>query len=615
MSKVGELRQSKLVTTFGPGAVLDLRGPGGAPISGLLAGLEEWDACAPAGQKGLDHPQVIRERRLQKRLHVEGFRLPPVKAVRSRWNNAAVEGTLDVLPVVRFPGWLLCPKCNRLRVAENWPPRRDREGAPERQCKHHEEEVLVVPVRFIIACEDGHIDEFPWRRWCGCSCGRMDLRLDTVGPGLAGKVVRCASCNATASLEGCFGRDALKRVGLTGCSGRTPWLGSDRKESGCVRQARALQRGASNVYYGCIESSLDIPPFSADLSHIFGRHWTDFQEVEPEEWPGLIRAFKLEAKSGQPKEVLLRTLHEWKAADDADDPNNPLELAEYVKFREAGLKKINVGEFQTTPGGVPSELSETLASVVQATRLREVRAQTGFTRIHPPGGDFRTPAQKKGSIYLQRKDWLPAVELRGEGIFLRLHEDALAAWESRKVVQERVERFRPPLGVIRSLAGQQPEGELAPGAFAARFVLLHSLAHALIRRLSLDCGYSSSALRERLYVGVDPQPMCGLLIHTGAPDSEGTLGGLVRQGTPDRLWGTFKGALKEMSWCSSDPVCITGTATLSSPENGAACHACLLVPETSCQHFNRFLDRALLVGKPGEPDLGFFRAVLEQSVL
>jgi hypothetical protein len=443
----------------------------------------------------------------------------------------------------------------------------------------------------------------------------MDLRLDTVGPGLGGKVVRCASCKASASLEGCFGRDALKRVGLNGCEGRTPWLGSARTEP-CVRQARVAQRGASNIYYGCIESSLDIPPFSADLTPIFGRHWNDFQEVDPHEWPDLIRIHKLEAKSGHPKEVLLRILHEWKAADEADEPNSPLELAEYVKFREAGLNKINVGEFQTQPGVVPDELGETVASVVQATRLREVRAQTGFTRIHPPGGDFGKPAQKKGAIYIQKKDWLPAVELRGEGIFLRLQEgEKLTNWEGSDDVKARVERFLAPLGVIRTLAGQQREGEPTPPAFAARFVLLHSLAHALIRRLSLDCGYSSSALRERLYVGVDPQPMCGLLIHTGAPDSEGTLGGLVRQGTPERLWGTFKGALKEMSWCSSDPVCITGTATLSSLENGAACHACLLVPETSCQHFNRFLDRALLVGTPNNPGLGFFRSVLEQSVL
>lgn len=604
---VGELRQSKLVTTFGPGAVLDLRGPSGAPLSGLLAGLEEWDACAPAGHQGLNHQQVIHEPRLQRRLLVDGFRLPPVKPERLKRKESAVEGTADVLPVVRFPDWLLCPRCNRLRVATAWS---GDDGRPERRCNHHDgEKVYVVPVRFIVACEDGHLDEFPWRRWCGCNCQRVDLRLDTVGPGLGGKIVRCENCKAARSLDGCFSRDALKHTaGLEGCRGRTPWLGSMLSEP-CERQARVLQRGASNVYYGCIVSSLDIPPFSSDLSNVFGKYWPTLQEADAEDWPVLIKTLKLVAKTGEPVDVLLRYLREWKAAVDADDPRNPLELAEYFQFQESSIRKVAKGEFQTVPSEVPSELGEALSSVVQATRLREVRAQTGFTRIHPPGGDFGKPAQKKGSIYLQKKNWLPAVELRGEGIFLRLQEEHLSAWERQAEVKTRVERFRAPLGVLRF------DGQPAPPDYAARFLLLHSLAHALVRRLSLDCGYGSSALRERLYVGVDPHPMCGLLIHTGAPDSEGTLGGLVRQGTEERLWDTFKGALKEMSWCSSDPVCITGTATLSSPENGAACHACLLVPETSCQHFNRFLDRALLVGKPDAPELGFFHTVLKQSVL
>lgn len=323
----------------------------------------------------------------------------------------------------------------------------------------------------------------------------------------------------------------------------------------------------------------------------------------------MIKSLKLEKLSGQPKDVLLKHLQEWKAAIDADDPKRPIEWAEYVQFKQSELKKVEKGEFRTNPGSVPAELGETVGSVVLASRLREVRAITGFTRIHPKNGDFGTPAQKMGSIYLRKPDWLPGMELRGEGIFLRLNEDSLQEWEVRSSVVARVQHFRPLLGHLT------PEKEPSSSTYAARMVLLHSLAHALIRRLSLDCGYSSSALKERLYVGDAPQAMCGILIHTGAPDSEGTLGGLVRQGETNRLWNTFGGALKEMSWCSSDPVCITGTATLSSPENGAACHACLLVPETSCQHFNRFLDRALLIGTPEQPEIGYFRAVLEQSIL
>lgn len=597
---VGELRQSKLVTTFGPGAILDLRTGSGAPLSGLLAGLEEWDRSAPDGHSGLQHQQVINEPRLEKRLEVRGFRLPPVKPDREKRGNVANESTRDVLPVVRYPEWLVCPSCDALKQARDWYREPDKS---DRWCscpKQGGERVDVFPVRFIVACEDGHLDEFPWRIWAGCSCDKPQLFLYTSGPGLAGKIVHCKNCKAQRSMEGSFGKEALREVGIQSCRGRLPWLGGGVREP-CKRMPRVLQRGASNVYYGVLRTSLDIPPFSGELSHIFGRYWPDLKDKAPEKWPALIELLDLDKKTQRPANVLLQHLAEWKAAYDADDPAQPIEWAEYVQFKDSSHRAVVKGEFHTLPGQIPPELGEHLGSVVLATRLREVRALEGFTRINPPGPPVR-------KIYLQKPEWLPAVELRGEGIFLRLDEKRLSTWERRGDVGDRVRRLVAPLSA--QLGGQQVSPTLV-----ARAVLLHSLAHAMIRRLSLDCGYSSSALRERLYVGEPPHPMCGVLIHTGAPDSEGTLGGLVRQGTPDRLWATFAGALKEMSWCSSDPVCITGTATLSSPENLAACHACLLVPETSCQWFNRLLDRALLIGTPDNPGLGFFTDVLHQSVL
>lgn len=603
---VGELRRSKLVTTFGPGAILDLRAGNGAPLSGVLAGLEEWDRCAPPGHHGLGHDQVVNEPRLQKRLNVGGFRLPPVKEEREKRFGFASETSTDVLPVVRFPEWLVCPSCNRLNQARNWSKA---PGRPERWCESHDDRVDVFPVRFIVACEDGHLDEFPWKAWARCRCEAPKLYLDTRGPGLAGKVVRCASCKHERSLEGCFGKDALRTVGITRCDGRQPWLGgraaADPHDD---RIPRVLQRGASNVYYSSIRSSLDIPPFSSDLSPVFGRYWTELQEADPAEWPNIIRFLKMSERTGRPAQVLLQMLAEWKAALDADSTDQPLEWAEYIQFRESGVREVSQKEFQTEPGEVPAELGEVTTSVVLASRLREVRAIDGFTRINPPGRESSGKSPKRARIYIQRLDWLPAVELRGEGIFLRFDEERVQRWERLPAVQARVEKLRT------SLATLLPAPE-ASAALTARAAMLHSLAHALIRRLSLDCGYSSSALRERLYVGEPPRAMCGILLHTGAPDAEGTLGGLVRQGTPDRLWETFRGALHEMSWCSSDPVCITGTVTLSSPENLAACHACLLVPETSCQWFNRVLDRALLIGLPDDPQVGFFRDVLRQSVL
>jgi hypothetical protein len=130
--------------------------------------------------------------------------------------------------------------------------------------------------------------------------------------------------------------------------------------------------------------------------------------------------------------------------------------------------------------------------------------------------------------------------------------------------------------------------------------------------LSLECGYSTSSLRERLYVDKNNPSMCGVLIHTSTADANGTLGGLVRQGRAERMEALVLAAIEAMEWCSSDPLCMKGINSLSDGMNLAACHSCVLAPETACEHFNRFLDRAMLVGEPGNPELGFFSCLLRK---
>ena len=599
----GRIRRSQVVTTYGPGAIVDFRSPvSGAPLSGVIAGLEEWDQAAPPGHVGLLHDQVVHEPRLEKRLHVDGFRLPPVRLQ----DRLMAQDTYDVLPVTRFPDWLQCPRCDRLKPSAFW---MRAPGKPERWCGTCSEEpmkVFVVPVRFIVACEDGHLDEFPWKYWIGCSCERPDLRLDTTGPGLAGKRLRCGNRDCTSrprSMEDAFQKNALSVMGVR-CRGPEPWL-PNGDASPCDKIPRVLQRGASNVYYGIVESSLDIPPFSEDLKDVFGSAWSDLKHASPSDWPTAVKIMRLEEKTGRPANVLLKILQEWNDALSGQDEDLPIEWPEYMQFKRSGEDRIKLGEFETKPEGPPPELSYYLADVVLATRLREVRALTGFTRILPSSGMFRGKQQRRGRLCRTMKDWLPAVVLRGEGIFLRFNEDTLREWEERTSVRLRTEEFNERLK--RDLTG----GEVFRPV-SARFLLVHSFSHSLMRQLSLDCGYSSSALRERLYVGDEPYYMAGVLLHTGTPDSEGTLGGLVRQGLQDRFVVTVSSALSQDAWCSSDPVCITGAATLSSPRNGAACHACLLVPETSCQFFNVLLDRALLVGTEESPDLGYFRDLVDE---
>lgn len=147
-----------------------------------------------------------------------------------------------------------------------------------------------------------------------------------------------------------------------------------------------------------------------------------------------------------------------------------------------------------------------------------------------------------------------------------------------------------------------------------RFIMMHTFAHLLINRLTFECGYGSASLRERLYVSSNPAaPMSGILIYTAAGDSEGTMGGLVRMGKAGYLEPVIQKAIRDAEWCSTDPVCMEiGLHQGQGPDscNGAACHNCALIPETSCEHFNRFLDRTLIVGSRDRPNLGFFSSLL-----
>jgi len=239
--------------------------------------------------------------------------------------------------------------------------------------------------------------------------------------------------------------------------------------------------------------------------------------------------------------------------------------------------------------------------VVLAERLREVRALVGFTRVDAPD-EVRNGTERMWA-QLARTDplWVPCAEVRGEGVFLRLAEQPLVEWERRVARSDREQAFTEASARWRYDRGLPP----APWP-GMRFALLHTLAHVLIREFALECGYGAAGLAERLYAEeTDQGRMAGLLLYTAAPDSEGTLGGLVELGDPERLGQLLAQALDHARLCSSDPLCAEhepGAGAL----HGAACHACLFAAETSCQAGNRFLDRTLLVDTFGPGGLAFF---------
>ena len=242
----------------------------------------------------------------------------------------------------------------------------------------------------------------------------------------------------------------------------------------------------------------------------------------------------------------------------------------------------------------PRRICDSTSSACAASTCCERRARCGVS----PECATTTSSLPIGKALLRRRplppeqDWLPAYVVKGEGIYFELDPTNLAAWEARAEVQARADRIANHYGqVITDRGGRRPR-HLSP-----RMIMLHTFAHLLINELVFACGYSSASLRERLYVSRDDgRDMAGLLIYTAAGDSEGTMGGLVRMARPDHLQPVFAAALSDARWCSTDPVCMDAgekgkgrTPATLRPATAAHC-----LPETSCEEFNRFLDRGLV---------------------
>jgi hypothetical protein len=337
---------------------------------------------------------------------------------------------------------------------------------------------------------------------------------------------------------------------------------------------------------------LDIPPWSNPIEKVLAPYWSDLIEVtDSDDRRKFVQWNHLSEKSGLDEERLLALIEE--GLDLLEQEPDILE-SEYRQIVSGQLSPIDQQiEFEVSTIPVPAKIDDHIQKLVAANRLREVRVLKAFTRLHQPGEDGH-----EAPIFSESPSWLPAVEIRGEGIFVELSTDRLLAWEQDAGVVERTTEL-----LTRTTAENRPS-ESEP---ASRMILLHTLGHLLMSELALECGYSQASIRERIYSSAE---MAGVLVYTGSPDSEGTLGGLVRQAQGNRFAEVLLGALNRASWCSGDPLCMDGTATLSDSLNMAACHACALSPETSCTEFNRYLDRALVVGLPGKSGVGFFEALI-----
>lgn len=588
-----EIRSSTVAGMAGVGAVIDV-----GQESFVIPGIDTW-----------------------KQHYLRPVDMPRLSARLGKSLKAPIAEN-PVLMVRRFPRAMFCERCRRLVT---WKTEMEKpDSAPV--CPHPGCRGRLVPMRFVIACENGHLDDVDWRYWAHSgprgdrTCkerGKLSFRISDSHRGNAGLEslsVHCAACGSSRTLNGITDRHQTEAL-FHKCSGHHPWKFG--QPEACDAKPVILQRGATNLHYPVTLSALDIPG--------------GFAANEADEYAGQIRGHRKYAKlldrirtGSQAAAEVIAILAEDIAEDVCCKTDTVMDVAraeaagkvpgggstamarkaldqhtllnEEWKTLEHALENggLKGAHFSAVPEplatGAPPWMQMMISGILLAGRLREVRVYTGFQRVKPGNPDATVPPDAGAA-----GKWLPAAEVFGEGIVIRLDYERLEAWAGALPDAEKqrlgdLENRR----IVEDLAFLEPVDPV--------FIVVHTLSHLLLRRIIFECGYSSSALRERLYVSRADR-YAAIMIYTADGDSEGSLGGLVRQGKQDRLAQSFFEAIEQGEWCSADPVCSETSGQGLGGFNRAACHACSLVSETSCTAANTLMDRTLIY----HPEWGLLR--------
>lgn len=568
-------RRSQSVVPFGVGSIVEFEDE-----ALMAAGLDVWPSS-----------DTITDDRLARRLGVKEFRLPPASS-----SGRSV-------PYVRFPQWHFCPVCRALEKADLYAQERPRCADPGRTnripargpCANLPEKrrPRMIPLRFVAVCEAGHIEDFPWNAWvhthatdglsrdAGCTPEALYFYATKRG-GLSGLVVECATCSRKRSLLGVTNRGGLK--GLR-CQGERPWLGKDGKES-CSMSGKggvmmALQRGASNLYFPEVASSILIPPHSSRVMRLLHDPLVRRSLTQDGVTPASDEVFAAIAlvkrvDADQLKSAFMRQ-HDVVEEGGADLDETEFRRTEYVALQQPRRERGDWLECcPQPPESYASVVHDFVRGVTLVERLTETRALTSFARLTPSVG---APSQ----LSRAKTNWLPAFQVHGEGIFLTFDTSRLNRLTSSD--SARINRL-----ITRAVTAKR-----CPLALSPDLIFLHTLSHLLIKRLSFEAGYGTSSIRERLYSSVGGSGgMAGILLYTAAGDADGTLGGLVSLGRAGTLERIVAAAIDDGRWCAADPICVESDGQGPESLNLAACHACGLLPETSCELQNRYLDRRLV---------------------
>lgn len=573
-NKLGELRPNQIITTFGPGSIVDA-----VKDSVTVLDTSYWR------EKGVK----IIDGRLASYLGVDCFYMP-------RTSNAG-----DI-PVISFPYMHVCsnPRCGRIfDIREGF--NLDlylMKGANCPECGWQ-----AYPSRFISVCEDGHMDDFPWSWWVhkgekGCN---GTLRTSSSGntSTLADMWVTCDACGARRNMSGAMQKDNFEGCG---CSGKHPFR-PHVKGVHCDKPLIPSQRGASNVYFSVSRSAISIPPWINPLYNLIDEHLR------------LILNYKEDFGEMGVSKIYDKYFADKYSREDFDNAlakrlNNIKEFTEIKQMEYEAITnhsdptyQSNKKHFKAEEDPLPQPLQKYFNRVIRVTRLREVKVLLGFTRVDASDPDADADDQPNIVSLSKGKNekWLPAAEINGEGIFIEFNRAYLDKWIKIPGVKEISTKYEES---YREFCKQKKW--TVSILRNAVYVLIHTFSHMLIKQMSMSSGYSSAAIRERIYFG---EKMAGVLLYTGSADKEGSLGGLVELGNIDRLIVLMRDAFQEALLCTNDPECLNHTPA-GDNSNGAACHSCCMISETACENGNRMLDRGLVVPIDRREEQSYFKELV-----
>ncbi len=564
------------------------------------------------GRESPDNEFIIYNENLQSLLNKKYFVKPKVD---TRRKAIFYDQSRDI-PAYRFPEMLYCTKCKKLRHYTAF----NHQTKKQITC-YCKDKNPVIPPRFVAVCEKGHIEDFPYSEWVhsgkGCtSSNTVKLSLFNVGgrTGIDSLKLKCENCGKIRGMQGVFEENALKNIKK--CTGNMPWL-EKNIGSECSETLKTRLRTATNVYFPVTVSALSIPPWSKKIFSVLRKNYDAIEDLFNllNASPNKSKAYKNALKDQLLSKNTIKNIMEELPGSTIDEiiecydilrmkKNNEEKTQKDIyqdEYKAITFKESNDLEFSSQFIEVPKTYKPIIDKVIAIDKLTEVVAMLGFTRINSWSGNIND--ENIALLSSKNYTWLPGVQLNGEGIFLQFNISKINEWG--KSVKDYYEPMKENL----------KKSFYTNEKFSPEYILLHTFSHLLIRQLSLECGYGAASLKEKIYStfseGENNQQMAGILIYTAASDSDGSLGGLVEQSDSIKLGNIIDKMLDSAQWCSSDPLCINSFGKYGQGYeslNYAACHACTLLPETSCEFRNVLLDRGALIGRPDNEKLGFLNA-------